>query len=227
MKSAGYMHKSGLALPTPEEAVELELAMEGPYLGELPLLRIGSQAMLKNPGISKIVQHDYRVAVRDEVAGISWAEKRGYKTGLRTGYQFFAGYITLLGCLRSEHVGVDDYLEDLRRDKVNSPAKTRAQRNRVESYREGYSPIDVVYVNEYEVESSEEMAHEDLGDYMFESLAFSALVNRVEVLLRGEGYPEEGSVIEGFYDGCENALEMYIQSREQAILSRLDFDASG
>jgi len=225
MEFPGERHASGLMLASVEEAVELEAALMCNDMDEASLLQFGDDVMDSSARISAVFHHDIRFALHQEFDGeLPREEGEAYTNGLYLGYTFVVGYMSLLGFMRSGYDDPEEFIDDLVIDDIEMPAGTPQQMKRVKSFRQGHEPIDIVMLHDYGYDNSAYIAEESTQAYMFESPVFETLIDRMFDLISEQGLEEEEIALSGLHDGVENALEMYIQSREEAILQALDPD---
>lgn len=216
---------TGIILPSIDEASEIELTVMGDKPVDSYIFEVGAKVMGSSRRLRREVRSSARYSLLHDYERVGLRERKDFKKGVRYGYELFAGYVTLAGFFRGRYESIEQYLETIKGDPLAMPLTTKTQAKRVKGFRTGKEPIDIIH-SDYFFDNSSEIAHLEFGDYMTEAVVLDSIVNRVRWSLDPLMVDEnEGSMlVEGFDHGCANALEMYVQSREVAILAALDFD---
>ncbi len=232
MEIPGARDNHGLMLATIDEAERLEISMMGREIDDCELLQFGTEVINSSLFIPQIIEFDAHMAFNFEFEEeLTEGEQEAYRLGLNTGYVFVVGYMSLLGYLRSDYGEEEEYIDDLIIDEQEMPVATYGQVERVCQVREGIdvaeeeaARIDIVTINKYGVENSAELAELHALDFIEESVFFETFLDKIKQSIEQKYQESEYLDIatEALEYGVYNALEMYIQSREQAIIEDLE-----
>lgn len=232
MEIPGERDDHGLMLATTDEAERLEISMMDREIDDCELIQFGREVIDSSLFIPQIIEFDAHMAFNYEFDDeLTESEQEAYRYGLSTGYEFVVGYMSLLGYLRSDYGDEEEYVDDLIIDELEMPVATYGQVERVCQVREGIdiaeeesARIDIVTIHEHEVENSADLAELHALDFIHESVIFDALLDKVKEFI-GRYYRisvDLDIAAEALEDGVHHALEMYIQSREQAIIEDIE-----
>ena len=220
---------NGLPVPSYEELfiIQSERAIDddtdlNPYL-------ISEAIMLKNPRIGEVIQYDIRHWVNFELPEhLENDEIDEFCNGIASGYSFFIGVHGLLAFIRSGHKEVDQYIKSDHEDNYIVNMNER-DLERIKFVRSGQAIIDKVSDPEF-LDDSSDLAYIDAGNYTFEAIRFEALmdeeINNINQMLT---YNFKNSLddrtvahIEGFKHGIANAIEMFMQVKQENVIRKLE-----
>ena len=184
-----------------------------------------------NPLISEVIRHDIAFFEKYEIPeSYTYEQSYEYIEGISIGYDFAIGVITYLFYLRSKANNIDDYLLTAQSSIGHIPVQTTQQLERVKKVRMDDESIivaspcqDMVNASNNELQNhsllSGDLARKDSGDYLYYAREIDDLL---EYLIKDWIYNlnyEEGDDVQpftnGVYHGFNNAVEMYLQSKEE------------
>jgi hypothetical protein len=232
--------QSGLPIPNYQEGIELEQFInigtpDYPYQYEY----LSEKIKTLSPAIGEIIRHDISYFLEYELQD-SYTEDESikYTNGIEIGYDFAIAVVTYLQFLRSNDDSLENYLNSITKNPGQLPVQSDAEKSRIKRLRTDDHSILIEQnqklfnkthgvVNTEEVIRGYDLAEKDCGDYLFESAKIGNLLSIVIIENTQNFYFNKDSEIEvfqnGIHHGFDNAIEMYIQSREEAILQSLEF----
>lgn len=216
---AGTQGEEYLGLPVLSEG---EYEMVGEYLkpgrkeGVLCIEDLFQTVLDRRPNIRKLINYITDIDQSDLENGLT-EEELYVCGGIESGFEFIVGCFTYTFFLRSGRISIEDYLECLPKATHVLPLRKESQLRRTIRYMSGTAIIE--FTHRDWVDDSCELVALDVGDYFYEDPFMEALVDGEKEVLEDTIY-DNGKYIEGFEVGVNNAIVMYIQSREQQILNR-------
>jgi hypothetical protein len=221
----------GMPVPTLFEEDVLKLKLEQGFEADdqLTIPFIFEAVLHRNPRIQEIINHDIRQLIQYEIAELSDAEQSEYISGVLDGYSFMLGTITYIHYLRSGSHDFTEYLDGIPEKDNELPLLDPGQIRRIKQVRTGQAIVDC---SREVIDDSKDLAFFDTGDYMFEALRMEEIYGAEEQAMieqlqnmKGRKPLDENSLlahINGFHHGTEQAIEMYIQAREEDLIRNLE-----
>jgi hypothetical protein len=234
----------GMPVPVGNELNAVHGLIEGKH-GETDIGTVYDFACDVRPKIPRAVKHDMNVFREHEVDDfMSTAEIQEYCEGIQLGYEFVVGSFTYVRYLRSNHESLESYLDSLPATSNDLPLATRSQLKRVNRFRLGMDDPDPAidwYANYERIQNgldsgtildSSLVAEADAGRYFAHASELGQLTyiaqEKAEMHIPAEyygAYLDHSDVHdiavargEGFEHGVMHAIELYVQSYEQAVL---------
>lgn len=188
--------------------------------GDAGMLGWGRELIRSNRRIGRLIVEDQLLAMQEAPPDYSYRDVHAHYDGLRDGYQAICSYMSMIGFLRSGIEQPSKYLRLLRNGSTDMPVSNESQAHRVRQVRRGDAPLEGC-INEGWVIDSSELAGHRAGAY----LATTPPLDRVlDATAKRFGFMHDyhvDSYADGFGLGYENAIEMYVQSREEAMMPKL------
>jgi len=220
---------NGLPVPSYEELfiIQSERAIDAdtdlnPYL-------VSEAIMLKNPLLGQVIHHDIRHWMNFELPEhLDENEIDEFANGIASGYSFFIGVHGLLAFLRSGEDNIDDFFVSQHQDNYIINMDDRDV-ERVKNVRSGQAIIDKVSDPEF-LDDSSDLAFIDAGNYTFEAIRFEALmdeeIHNIHQMLsynfRDSFDDRTVAHIEGFKHGIANAIEMFMQVKQEKLIREIE-----
>jgi hypothetical protein len=186
--------------------------------GDAGMLGWGRELIKSNRRIGRLIVEDQLLAMQEAPPDYSYRDAYAHYDGLRNGYQAICSYMSMVGFLRS---GLDlphKYLRQLRRGSTEMPVNNESQAQRVSQVRRGDAPLEEWVMGDRDIIDSSELAGCRARTY----LATTPPLNRVlDAAAKRFGFLHDrhvDSFADGYGLGYENAIEMYVQSREEALM---------
>ncbi len=186
--------------------------------GDVGPLVWGKKLIVTNRRIGRLIVEDHRLAMQYADPNYVYQDVEAHYDGIMNGYLAICSYMSMVGFLRS---GLDlprKYLRQLKRDRFEMPVADSAQLDRVRRVRGGEAPLEESVKEGWDIIDSSELADNRAKAY----LAMTPPLDRVlDATAKRFGFLHDqhvDSFADGFGLGYENALEMYVQSREEALM---------
>lgn len=218
-----------LGLPVPDfpetDMVRLALFDEGRVDRYFGPEDIAEMVLARRPDIRGLIELDKDLFIEEFAPDDMPAEHVDrYCDGIEAGYEFMIGTLTYMYYMRSGSLSIGNYLSQLPKDSHVLPLRKHSQIQRVKDCLTGEAVIDKG-AHEDIIDDSSELAMRDTADYLTEADRLSGLIDEeVQRMIRDlseEDVEEVEHHVDGFHRGVENTICMYIQSREQTILNKL------
>ena len=192
-----------------------------------------------SPAIIEVIRHDISFYEDYELPeSYSNDQCLEYAEGIEIGYDFAIGVITYLYYLRSGFETVEGYLQTAPAKLGHIPVQTKQQVDRVKKVRTSDESILVAQpcvtiadenndkTNQESILSSD-LARIDSGDYLYYAHEVEDLLDYlIQDWIYNLHYEKSDNTLplqNGINHGFNNAVEMYIQSREEAIIQSHEF----
>lgn len=218
-----------LGLPVPDypetDMVRLALFDEGRVDRYFGPEDITEMVLTRRPDIRGLIELDKDLFIENFAPEDMPAEHVDrHCDGIEAGYEFMIGTLTYMYYMRSGALSLGDYLSQLPKDSHALPMRKMSQIRRVKDCLTGDALIDQC-AHQDMVDDSSDLAMRDTADYLSEAERFSGLIDeevqRMIHELSEEDVEEVEHHVDGFHRGVENTVMMYVQSREQGILNKL------
>lgn len=214
----------GLPVITENEcALVIDLLENGDPEQQETLDYIADGVLDVRPLIGDLINADI-VFSRDEEAdkNVSKAQVGEYIMGIREGYEFVIGVFTYVWMLRRGSASVSDYTSQQTKNDQELPLRKMSQYRQARRCRQGEGLTNCEIEDDT---NSSDLSEQDTVRYIYLCRFFDELVDKHDEQLwqmsSGEDSDEFAAFIQGVERGRQDAIEMYIQSYQQAYLSWL------
>jgi hypothetical protein len=221
----------GLPIPSDHEIIEInsDFLKDNESNINHNLYLAADNVIKRNPTISEIISYDITFFQEFEaIENYTEEQINEYSMGISSGYAFYIGLHTLVSFIRSDYDNMSDYL-NFEGDNLIVSGISESEKDRIFTVRNGHALIEKLEDEEFMGDSSD-LAFVDAGKYIYESNKIEELfdneIENIETMLRTE-YKDKFDKrilanIEGFKHGVANAIEMYLQIKEERIIRRLE-----
>ena len=185
---------------------------------------VGYHVMQRNPYFYDIIQHDIEQWYEHEAPKIGDDELFEFIEGIEAGYKFFIGVVTTIKLMRRQHIETESFMEGAL-IVGTVPQIGPREVERIQLVRSGEAEIDhCIYGLDAK---SNELADRDASQYLYYQafrlqILFNNELEDIEQTM-GDAYgsaDDERVIahINGFEHGVANAIEMYLQAAEEAVI---------
>jgi hypothetical protein len=218
----------GLPIPDFQESWFLELHQADMFGDDVSIPVMANMLMVRNPMIGAIIKHDLNHWSQYEAGdNMDPEEALEYMSGIEAGYEFFIGFVGVVRYMRSGQTNLQSFLDTVPLHEGVSDIGVK-ERDRIKAVRSDKATIDVP-AHGADITSSD-LALMDASDYLCEAVRLQDLMTqetvRLEAIVTQDDHSGQAkrlaqSHVKGFKHGVANAIELYIQSREQKLIARL------
>lgn len=208
----------GLPVLTKLEGVCLRFRMDGGLCqDDVPISYIGDMVLRSNPLIEEVVAHDIRQFLAYDEHDIPEKDCEMFTEGIREGYNFLIGCMTWIRMTRENESDIIAFVQGSL-NRQHFPIISKETLARIKQVRTGNAPLEKG-VNESVVKSSKDLSFIDAGDYCFMSEPFDDVLICYTDELTEHADKNDDPYVSGIFQGVANALEMYMQIYEEAVLA--------
>ncbi len=185
------------------------------------ILAWGRKLIKINRNIGRLIVEDQHIAMREVGLDYTSADVEAHYDGVMSGYVAICGYMSMIGFLRSREDLPHKYLRRVRRDINEMPVSNPTQLERVRQVRDGQAPIEEYMQIGSDIIDSSELAKYRAAAYLMTTPPLDAVLDAVAKKYGFVHDTHVDSFADGFGLGYENAIEMYVQSREEALMPNI------